>query len=281
MVRPKTDAHQWLHRKCTLIASPVIALWLASCSTSHSSGPGLEDLIVGITVVIIIGSAFLGMLADYQRRQAQSNVWSQIASQINATFTPNGPNLQHSHKKWTTTLDCSLKTVEGGRYPSPTTRIRTPFLSCDNFQFIVYPKHFQNLLNWPGPMPHLTLDIVSATDVGFDPNFIVKTNDVEKVKVLLSNPNIRNLLAQTRTWTFGQTIPKPWVFGVIHVEFSSDQSLLPEGTNELYLELIEVVTDVEQVKTIFEVFDQMLDILHKSGSASAEDPNFGYYSYSR
>ena len=276
MVKPQTGTHRRLLKKCVLIASPILILWLASCSPPQSSGLGSKDLIVGITIVVITGSFLLGLLADYQRRQAQSNAWRQLAPQINATFFPNGPKIQRSHKKWTTTLDRSSKTVEGGRYASPTTRIRTPFLSCDNFQFIVYPKRFQNLLNWPGPMSHLTLDIVSATEVGFDADFIVKTNDIEKVKVLLSNPNIRTLLAQTRTWTFGQTIPKSWAFGVIHVESSSDQFLLPEGTNELYLELIEVVRDVEQVKTIFEVFDQMLDILHKSGSASAENPNFDY-----
>ena len=212
------------------------------------------------------------MFYSIYNRQAslekQSEAWGKIASQINATFIPGEPKLQRSYKKWTITLDPSAsRHIDGsGVGVVDKTRFRAPFVSIDGFQFILFPQRFQNWLKWPELMTTTALDTLSATDVDIDRSFIVKTNDTDKIKAILSNPKVRTLLTQS----------KLWAFGVIHNrEFKSDQSL-PPGINELYLELSEIITDGEQAKSIFEVFDLMLDILCKSGTVSAEDPHFDY-----
>lgn len=96
---------------------------------------------------------------------------------------------------------------------------------------------------------------MKPVEVGYadlDWGFAISANDVSKARALFANPRIRDLL-----WS--------------HIDMRLEAR--PRGeVYELHFEESAVLTDVERLRGLFELFVETLDQLCVIGSASEEDP---------
>jgi len=99
-------------------------------------------------------------------------------------------------------------------------------------------------------------------DEAFDRDFVIKGTDEAKLRVLFSNPTIRDLIARQ---------PE------IHVTVKDDEGWFgpsfPDGVDELYYAVPGVIKDVERLKLLYALFGETLDQLCRMGSAYKEPPN--------
>jgi len=95
----------------------------------------------------------------------------------------------------------------------------------------------------------------------FNERFIIKGNNVLKVKELLSNTRIIQLIEMQADIYFAVKDDDGW----FHKAF-------PEGVDELYFQVVGVIRDLERLKSLYELFAEILNQLCNIGSAYKADP---------
>lgn len=95
----------------------------------------------------------------------------------------------------------------------------------------------------------------------FDTDFFVKGNDEFKVRALFANRRIRELIQS-----------QPSIdFKVLERESRGSAA---QGVNMLHCDLgLEIITDIERLKCLFQLFQETLNQLCHIGSASEDKPN--------
>jgi hypothetical protein len=95
----------------------------------------------------------------------------------------------------------------------------------------------------------------------FDEDFIIKSNNEKKVKLLFANESIRALI---------QNQPH------INLEIKDDEGFFkahfPGRADELYFQVVGVIKDIDRLKELYELFAEVLKELSNMGSASTEKP---------
>lgn len=191
---------------------------------------------------------------------SRDEIWQQFARAIGGHFINggfwNGSKVEATHAQWMVTLDAY--TVSAGKSAVTYTRMRAPYVNPDGFQFTIYRRGlFSNLGKRLGMQ-----DVVVGVPQ-FDDDFIIQGNDEEKLRRLFANAKIRELIA-----------PQPHIhFGVKDDEnqFWGGRNF-PPGVDELIFQVPGVITDVERLKQLFELFSETLDELCRLGSAYQNDP---------
>jgi hypothetical protein len=190
---------------------------------------------------------------------SKDEMWSQLSREIGAEYRKGGffsnSKVVLSHREWEITLD--TYTVHAGKTHVTYTRIRAPFVNPDGFRFTIYRKGvFHGIARLLG-----TKDI-EVGDSNFDDEFIIQASSEDLVRRLLGRVDIRQLIAKQPA---------------IHFEVKDDEGFFrdsfPEGVDELYFRTLGVITDIERLKDLFELFSQVLDQLCRMGSAYEKDPN--------
>jgi hypothetical protein len=189
----------------------------------------------------------------------RAEIWRQLCSEIGADFIDGGfwkGNKVQAHlKNWTVTLD--IYTVSTGHSHVEYTRMRAPFVNRDGFRFRIYRKGLFSGLGKALGMQ----DIESGHSTAFDEAFILQGNDESKVRRLLANPEVRRLL---------EAQPQ------VRLELKDDEGLFgprfPEGVDELMFLSLGFIKDVERLKALFDLFHEVLEELHRIGSAGEENP---------
>jgi len=194
-------------------------------------------------------------------RSSMEQAWRQLSTEIGAAFaqgkSPDDMTVLAKVKHWTIKLQTELR--ETGGYSSSKQRfswMEAHYVSKDGFQFEIYRR---------GPFSNLWLKLwrMKNLEVGypeFDHAFIVKANDQSKVRALVANPRIRHLI---------QSQPS------IHLKVREDRphGSPVQGVSVLYCDLgLRVVTHVERLKSLIELFEETLDHLCEIGSASSGGP---------
>ncbi|MFL6262175.1 MAG: DUF3137 domain-containing protein [Thermoanaerobaculia bacterium] len=190
---------------------------------------------------------------------SRQEVWRQLCAEIGADFVDGGfwkgDKVQAHVKNWTLTLD--TYTVSSGHSHVTYTRMRAPFVSRDGFRFRIYRK---SLFSGLGKMLGMQ-DLEVGHSLTFDDDFIVQGNDEHKVRALFANAEIRRLI---------QEQPK------IRLEIKDDEGLFrphfPEGVDELAFLTLGVIKDVDRLKTMFDLFAEVLEELNRMGSATEAEP---------
>ena len=191
-------------------------------------------------------------------RHSKDEVWKELSKEIGAEFIEGGrrksDKLCAKVKEWTVTLDTYSVTAGGAQ--NTYTRMRSPYINRDNFKFSIYHRDF---LSDIGKL--LGMQDITTGYSEFDREFIIKGNDKEKVKLLLANSKICELIQKEPTINLLIKEDEGW--------FTED---FPEGIDELYLEVTGVVKDVKRLKSMFDLFSEILNHLCHIGSAYENDP---------
>ncbi len=177
--------------------------------------------------VLVIG----GIIWVRATRQKQDTAWGQLASEIGAEFVKGGffrsNKVQAKVREWTVTLDTF--SVSSGDSSTVYTRMRAPLQSKDGFQFTIFRIGFISKLD-----KALGAQDIEIGDPDFDREFVIQGNNEPKVRALLANLRIRQLIQGQKSIRLGVR------------------------DNELRFEVQGVIRDVERLKSLFELFKEML-----------------------
>ena len=189
---------------------------------------------------------------------SKDEIWSQVANEINGEFIDGGfwnrDQLIYDHGEWTIVLDTFSR--GSGKNSRTYTRMRAPFINKDDFQFQIYREGiFSPLGKWLGGQ-----DIIIG-DQYFDDEFIIKGNDEEKIKLLLHDERIKDLLSFQPDVDIKIDPDDAWIF-----------KQYPDGVDALYYECRGTITTKEDLKNLFELFCLILNRLVKIDSAYEDDP---------
>jgi hypothetical protein len=190
---------------------------------------------------------------------SRKEIWRQLSSEIDARYVDGGfwkgDKVQAAHDEWTVTLD--TYTVSTGKATIVFTRMRAPYVNPGGFRFTVYRKGM-----FSGIAKMLGMQDIEIGDESFDRDFIIQGSDETRVRELLSNQKIRELIAGQPDIRFTVKDDEGW-FG----------ATFPEGVDELYFQVVGVIKDIERLKLLYELFSETLDQLCRMGAAYKQSPD--------
>jgi hypothetical protein len=189
---------------------------------------------------------------------SKDEIWKQLCTEIGAEFVQGGfwnqNKVQVHVKEWTVTLDTFLMST--GKSSIPFTRMRAPYVNNDNFRFKVYRAGIFTELG-----KILGMQDIEVGHSEFDRAFVIKANDPLKVHLLFGNAEIRRLVEAQPAISLEVKDAEGW-FG----------PGFPEEVDELYFQVGGIITDIERLKLLFELFSETLNHLCHIGSAYEDDP---------
>ena len=183
------------------------------------------------------------------------DAWQELARQIGGDFSDGG--LWHGNKVqahvngWTITLDTYVVSAKNNAIPF--TRLRAPYVNPDGFRFEIYRASL--LSDFAG--------LLGAQDVRighelFDKDYVIKGSDEAKLRALFASERLRQLIADQ---------PK------LHLVVKDDEGWFgadfPKGVDELRFSCVGIITDVERLKGLFDIFAET------STGCAASAPHMG------
>lgn len=189
---------------------------------------------------------------------SQKEIWRKLSEQLGATFVEGGfarpDKVQVTHGEWTLTLDTQV--VSTGKVTVVYTRMRAPYINPDGFRFTIYRRGF-----FSDVAKRFGMQDIEIGDEAFDRDFIVKATDESKIRELLSNVHLRELLDGQKDVQLTVRDNEGW-FG----------PPFPEDADELRFAVIGVIKDLPRLVALFELFAVTLDELCRIGSAYERAP---------
>jgi hypothetical protein len=189
----------------------------------------------------------------------RKEIWRQLSDEMAARYVPGGflkgDKVQATHGEWTVTLDTYA--VSTGKVVIVFTRMRAPYVNPGGFRFTIYRKGIFSDLG-----KKLGMQDIEVGAEPFDRDFIIKGNDEARVRELLSDQKIRELIARQPEILFSVKDDEGW-FG----------PHFPDGVDELYFQVAGVVKDIERLKLLYELFSETLDQLCRMGAAYKQTPD--------
>ena len=118
-------------------------------------------------------------------------LWSQVAAEVCGEHKPDGLSksggVRCKHKQWEIVLDTC--TVNSGKGTTQYTRMRAPFINKDGLYFKLYRKDFLT-----GIRSFFGMHDIEVGDKYFDEQFIIKGNNAPKLRQLLADPALKQLI---------------------------------------------------------------------------------------
>ena len=189
---------------------------------------------------------------------SRKEIWRQLSDQLGAEFVEGGfarsDKVQVTHGEWILTLDTEV--VSTGKATVIFTRMRAPYINPDGFRFTIYRRGF-----FSDMAKRFGMQDIEIGEDAFDRDFIVKATDESKVRELLSNAHLRELLERQKDVQLTVRDNEGW-FG----------PTFPEDADELRFAVIGVIKDLPRLVALFELFAVTLDELCRIGSAYERAP---------
>ncbi len=191
---------------------------------------------------------------------SREEIWRQLSEAVHGRYVEGkgvwkGDRVEASHHAWTVTLDQYV--VSTGEVTIPYTRFRAPYVNTSGFRFRIYRR---SRLSGLGKM--MGMQDIEIGDPAFDEAFIIQGRDAAKLRLLFSNPRIRELIAAQPEIEFSVKDDEGW-FG----------PKFPEGVDELHFLAHGVIKDVARLKQVYDLFAEVLDELCRMGDAYETDPH--------
>jgi len=190
---------------------------------------------------------------------SRKEIWTQLSAEIGARYKEGGfwkgDKVEATHGDWTVTLD--TYSVSTGKVTIVYTRMRAPYVNPGGLRFKIYRA---GIFSGVGKM--LGMQDIEINVDPFDRDFIIKGTDEEKVRELFSNPRLRELVALQKD---------------VNLEVKDDEGWFgpsfPEGVDELSFVVGGVITDIERLKLLYELFAETLEQLCRMGVAYEQAPD--------
>ena len=188
-------------------------------------------------------------------RPQKKIIWKKLCEEIQADFIPAKGVLGHDriqayHQNWTIIIE----TFKRGKVTC--TRIKAPYVNRDSFYFRIYR---QNVFHSIGKLAGL--QDIEVGHQGFDKDFIIQGNDNQKLRSLFNNELIRDIIS----W-------QPMIDLKINVDDNWLTDPFGEGVSELSFEVNGIISDLQRLKDLYELFAELLNHLCHIGSAYEDDP---------
>lgn len=189
---------------------------------------------------------------------SKKEVWEKLSQEIHAQFVDGGlwkgGKVVAKVGEWTVTLD--TYTVSTGKSSTTFTRMRAPYVNKDGFRFKIYRKNIFSGLGKLFGMQDIEVGIPT-----FDQKFIIQGNNEFKIKELFSNSKIRELIEKQPEIYFSVKDDEGWF-----------NTAFPQGVDELYFQTFGVIKDIERLKSLYDLFSEILNQLCHIGAAYEDDP---------
>jgi hypothetical protein len=183
-------------------------------------------------------------------------IWQQVADEIGGQFENGGffgkDILRFRSGQWEITLDI----LSGGEDYSSCNRMRAPFVNKEGLKFEIYKGSIASSIG-----KYFGMQDIQVKDRLFDDKYIVKGNKVDRIKLLLQDENLKDLIRFQGD-----------VYFSVRDDDGSFGVAFPRGVDELYFESEQEIKDVEQLKCLFELFSATLMRLVEIDSAFETDP---------
>jgi hypothetical protein len=187
---------------------------------------------------------------------SREEIWRQLADRISAQYVAkkwSGGKVVARVEPWEITLDVFCI---GGDSSQSFTRMRAPFVNPSAFKFKIYRKNIFSAIGKTFGMQDIEISVRE-----FDEAFIIKSNQPDNVRQLLSNTRLRGLIVQQPS---------------IYMEVKDDDGwfgkFFPAGVDELYFHAPGVITELPRLQQLYELFAEMLETLCQIRAASSKDP---------
>lgn len=193
---------------------------------------------------------------------SKDEIWRQISSDLAGEFVDGGfweeNAVTYNHGEWRIVLDTRTETTYTGAtmMTMQYTRMRAPFINKDGLYFDISNEGFFSSI---GKL--LGMQDIGIGDQVFDDRFLIKGNSPEKIRLLLADERIRELIRKQPN---------------IHLRIKDDEGMFgtdfPDGVDELHFECAGVIKETEVLKDLFELFCVILERLVQIDSAYEDDP---------
>lgn len=190
---------------------------------------------------------------------SKDEIWGQLANDIGGEYVDGGlwgrDALRYHSGEWEITLDTYIPNANDDC--TPYTRMRAPFVNKDGLYFRIFRKGFFSTIGKAFGMQDIEIG-----DPYFDDGFIIQGNNLDKIKLLLNDFNLKQMIQQMPDICFKVKGDEGW-FGF----------RFPEGVDELYFQCFGVLRDTALLKNLFDIFSLTLQRLVQIDSAYENDPN--------
>jgi hypothetical protein len=182
--------------------------------------------------------------------------WEEFCGRVDAALAGylRAGQARVTYRNWCVTLDTNV--VPAGAAAAVLTRMRAPFAGRGGFRFKLQRRDLLDAL-----ARRLRIHTSETGQAEFDRDFVIRSGDDEKVRLLFDNADIRRLL---------RSLPS------VNLEARGDDGpfgvSLPAGVDELVLRAPGYLTDASQLRRLFALFALTLDRLCAIGSAREDEP---------
>ena len=188
---------------------------------------------------------------------SREEIWRQLSSEVGGQFHAGGffggSAVQARTDDWIITLD--TYTEGAGNTNTTYTRLRVPYFNPEGFRFEIYRSTIFTEIG-----KALGMEDIEVGHPGFDGDFVIKGNAPQRVRRLLHNRKIRELIdAQPR----------------IHLSVKGHDGLFdrkfPAGVDELHFQSAGTIKDLRQLRTLFDLFAEVLQQICHEGKSYEDD----------
>ena len=169
---------------------------------------------------------------------SKDEIWNQIASDIGGHYHDGGffgrDVLRYQSGEWEITLD-TFSQSNGDHGSTTYTRMRAPFVNRDGLRFKIYREGvFSSMGKFFG------MQDIQINDPFFDDKFIIKGNSEAKIRRLLDDTQLKELIHTQPKISFQVRDDRGW-FG----------TRFPEGVDELHFQCVGVIKNEMRLKELF------------------------------
>ncbi|MEL7531113.1 MAG: DUF3137 domain-containing protein [Bacteroidota bacterium] len=187
-------------------------------------------------------------------------IWQLLAEQLEGDFIQGNRSRPDRVEAFYGDWMVSLDSQNAGE--AVFTRIRAPYVNRDDFIFRIIRETASHRIAKKFGMSDIEVGYPA-----FDKDFVIQGSDERKLKMMFANPKIRELITY-----------QPRIMLQLRREAPLFQKpKFPKGVNELYFQTNNILTDLEQLHDLFELFAHTLDHLCAIGTAYEDDPHFRYH----
>ncbi len=187
---------------------------------------------------------------------SREKIWRQLSSEVGGQFHEGGlltqSAVQARADDWIITLDTF--TQHAGNSHQTYTRLRAPYFNPESFRFEIYRAGM-----FSGLGKALGMEDIEVGHARFDRDFVIKSNAPRRVRRLFDNRKIRHLI---------DAQPK------IHLSVKGHDGLFgkfPAGVDELHFRSTGTIKDLAQLRTLFDLFAEVLQQVCHEGKAYEDD----------